>query len=140
MELLDKFLTGLADNIPALITAGIALATFIEAKRGKKTQTIVDEAIQPLIVGRDENKKNIEELARAVDDIRGDTVRIQLNDLIERDPDNIDTILKVAEFYFIDIKKNWWMASKFKKWAKQHDVEVPEHLLYVVNHEHEKHK
>lgn len=128
------------NNIPALITAGIALATFIEARRGNKVKEIVDEAMKPLIKGRDENRRGIEELSKAIDEIRGDTVRLQLNDLIERDPNNVDTILKVAEFYFIEIKKNWWMASKLKRWAKEHDVEIPEHLLYVVNHEHEKRK
>lgn len=136
MEIIDK----IGQYLPTLVTAGIALATFLEAKRGRKTQQIIDEAVKPLIKGRDENKKNIEDLAKVVDDIRGDTIRLQLNDLIERDPQNIDTILKVAEFYFIDMQKNWWMASKFKKWAKQHDVEVPDHLLYIVNHEHEKKK
>lgn len=137
---MSEVVNSLLQYSPAIITAGIALATFFETKRGRKTQEIVDEAIKPLIKGREENRKGIEELTKVVDEIRGDTVRLQLNDLIERDPNNIDTILKVAEFYFIDIKKNWWMASKFKHWAHQHDVDVPDHLLYVVNHEHEKHK
>ena len=59
-------------------------------------------------------------------DTRKDTLRIQLMMLIQNQPENIDSILKLAETYFVKLHGDWYMSSEFKKWAKAHDVEVPE--------------
>lgn len=119
---------------PAVVTAGIALATFFETRRGKRTKQIVDEAIEPLVIGRDENRKNIENLTRAVGSIRMDTLRLQMMSLIYRDPKNIDSILKVAELYFHD-GGDWYMTSEFKKWAKSQGVEIPDDIWNIIKHE-----
>lgn len=59
-----------------------------------------------------------------VSDIRQDTVRLQLDNLINNDADNIESILTVAKVYFIDMKGDWYMTEKFKKWGKEHDVDL----------------
>ena len=72
-------------------------------------------------------------------DIRKDTVRIQLNQYMKDQPDNIDTILKLAETYFVDLSGDWYMTSEFNKWAKAHDIEVPKlisHAIFEVERDH----
>lgn len=124
--------------LPTLITAGIALATFLEAKRGKKTQQIVDEAIKPLIKGRDENRKNIEDLTEEVRLVRLDTTRIQLLNLIRSDPHNHDTILMVAERYFLTLRGDWIASSEFLSWAEREDIKVPSAILRAIDDNHSK--
>lgn len=131
---MSEFLETLLKYSPALITAAIALATFFETRRGKRVKEIVDEAVEPLIKGRDENKKNIENLTRAVGSIRMDTLRLQMMSLIYRDPKNVDSILKVAELYFHD-GGDWYMTSEFKKWAKTQGVEIPDDIWNIIKHE-----
>ena len=46
--------------------------------------------------------------------------------LMQNQPENTDSILKLAETYFVKLHGDWYMSSEFKKWAKAHDVEVPE--------------
>lgn len=65
-----------------------------------------------------------ETLEQTVNDIRQDTVRLQLDNLINNDSDNIESILNVAKVYFIDMKGDWYMTEKFKKWGKEHDVDL----------------
>lgn len=66
----------------------------------------------------------IDSLETTVNDIREDTVRLQLDNLINGDSDNIESILTVAKVYFIDMNGDWYMTEKFKKWGREHDVDL----------------
>lgn len=66
---------------------------------------------------------------------RRDTLRIQLSMYMQSQPDNVDTILKLAETYFIKLKGNWYMASEFAKWAKAHNIEIPPQIFSVISSE-----
>lgn len=66
----------------------------------------------------------IDTLESTVNDIRQDTVRLQLDNLINGDSDNIESILTVAKVYFIDMKGDWYMTEKFKRWGREHDVDL----------------
>lgn len=66
----------------------------------------------------------ISSVESVVNDIRQDTVRLQLDNLINNDADNIESILTVAKVYFIDMNGDWYMTEKFKKWGKEHDVDL----------------
>ncbi len=59
-----------------------------------------------------------------VNDIRQDTIRLQLDNLINNDPDNIESVLTVARTYFIDMKGDWYMTEKFKRWGGEHNVDL----------------
>ena len=59
-----------------------------------------------------------------VNDIRQDTVRLQLDNLINNDSENIESILTVARTYFIDMKGDWYMTEKFKSWGRAHNVDL----------------
>ena len=66
----------------------------------------------------------IDTLEATVNDIRQDTVRLQLDNLINSDSDNIESILNVAKVYFIDMHGDWYMTEKFKRWGREHDVDL----------------
>lgn len=52
-----------------------------------------------------------------------DTVRIQLQQQIQHKSDNIDTILKLAEKYFCELKGDWFMTNEFVNWAEAHGID-----------------
>lgn len=69
-------------------------------------------------------------------DIRKDTLRIQLSQYIKDQPNNIDTILKLAETYFIQLEGDWYMTSEFSKWAEKNDID-PKIVVAYKNGGHE---
>lgn len=79
---------------------------------------------------------SVEKIMQITQDTRKDTIRIQLLLVMEDQPDNIDTILRLAETYFIDLKGDWYMSNTFNKWAKQHDVVVPSNIYKAMDENH----
>lgn len=63
-------------------------------------------------------------LESKVNDIREDTIRIQLDNLINNDSENVESILTIARTYFIDMKGDWYMTEKFKRWGREHNVDL----------------
>lgn len=74
----------------------------------------------------------ISSIETTVNEIREDTIRLQLDNLINNDANNTSSILSVAKVYFIDMKGDWYMTEKFKKWGKEHDVDLSD--FYFTNH------
>lgn len=99
---------------------------------------------QTLDMKKDSNKKidilagNVEKVLKISKETRQDTIRIQLLMIMEHQPDNIDTIIKLAEKYFIELKGDWYMTSEFNKWAKAHDVIVPANIYEAIDDNHGK--
>lgn len=71
----------------------------------------------------------LKDIKETTDDTRKDTLRIQLLMVIKDDPKNKDTILKLAETYFVKLKGDWYMTSVFMQWAKDNDVLIPDAVL-----------
>lgn len=111
-----------------------ARADFIEVMQKARQQTID--------MKEDSNKKindlagDIKTLLKVSGETRRDTVRIQLFMIMHNNPDNIDTILKMAEMYFVDLKGDWYMTNEFNKWAKHHDVIVPTNIYDAMKNNH----
>lgn len=55
--------------------------------------------------------------------IEKDGIRTQLLFLILIKPEEQAEILKVAEYYFVKLKANWYMTGFFKKWCDEHGLE-----------------
>ena len=87
----------------------------------------------------DQLSQNIDKILELSKETRKDNVRIQLLMIMEHQPENVDTILKIAEKYFIKLKGDWYMTNEFSKWAKEHNVTIPAHLYDVIdnNNNHE---
>lgn len=69
-------------------------------------------------------------------DIRKDTLRIQLSQYMKDQPSNIDTILKLAETYFVELHGDWYMTSEFSKWAEKNNID-PKVVVAYKNGGHE---
>lgn len=85
--------------------------------------------IQFLVVRHDNKKNNftsvMKELREIKDGQKNTDIRItrmELMNLIKEDPDNIDAVLQVAEYYFIELDGNAYAHAIFEKWAIEHGV------------------
>lgn len=117
-------LGGLAGLVSAIATVVFKIIDYRKAKKGET----LEAKLQPLF---DKMDKQEEELHES----RLDTTRIQLIILMEHQPHNHDTIVKVAERYFCQLGGNWWTASEFASWAKREGVELPPHLWAAISKE-----
>lgn len=99
----------------------------------KDTENKLTEHTQESKKVIDDINDSLKELKDLSKDTRKDTLRIQLLMVIRDNPDNIDTILKLAETYFVKLKGDWYMTNEFTKWAKAHDVVVPREIFTAIS-------
>lgn len=69
------------------------------------------------------------------------TLRIEMGDEIHRNPANHDTIIKMAERYFVTLKGDWVMTNLFLDWVDNEkkagrEVHVPPALLANIEQKH----
>ena len=67
-------------------------------------------------------KKELTIMKKSQDDTNIRISRMELMSLIKNDPDNVDAILQVAEYYFIELDGNAYAHAVFEKWAIEHGV------------------
>lgn len=118
-------------DIPTTITSvlvallggggGAALIKFLLEFIDKKRGNTLDAKLAPIT-------KKLEEQQEELHQIRLDTTRTQLIMLMEHQPHNHDTILKVAERYFCQLSGDWYCTSLFRGWAKKENVNIPENI------------
>lgn len=82
--------------------------------------------IQFLISRHDKKHDRLEKIEKQLTKTEADSVRMQLLFLISQMPDEHQEILTVAEHYFSDLKRNWYMTSLFRKWCKQEKMAEPD--------------
>ena len=107
-----------------MIDYGLLISTIISSAG-------VFSLIQFLINRNDSRKKDLEcikdELSRINHTLDETIIRVtrnELKDLIQDDPDNIDAILQVAEYYFIELDGNAYAHAMFENWAVEHGVSI----------------
>ena len=71
-----------------------------------------------------EIKKELIKIKSGQDDTNIRVTRMELVNLIQNDPNNVDAILQVAEYYFIELDGNAYAHAMFEKWAIEHDVAI----------------
>lgn len=87
----------------------------------------------------DQTLKDLHELAIQT---RLDTLRVQLTQYYQYSPQNHDTILKLAEKYFLEMHGDWVATDEFGRWItseskKGRPVTVPHELMSsIANSEH----
>ena len=114
-------------TIATTATTIVALAIiWLIYRSERRTNLDLQKHIQESNELREELRECMVENKKALADIRRDTLRIQLSNYMKDQPENIDTILKIAEEYFVCLKGDWYATSEFRKWAKAHDIEVPQ--------------
>lgn len=104
-----------------------------------KTKDEIIKVKQDSNIKIDQLNQNVDKILELSKETRKDNVRIQLLMIMSHQPDNIDTILKIAEKYFIKLKGDWYMTNEFSKWANEHKVTIPTPLYSIINNnsEHE---
>lgn len=120
--------SGTSGLVSAITTGVFKFLEYRKAKRGDTWEAKLDTKLAPLIQDREEAKKERMQLGEELREIRLDTTRTQLIMLMEHQPSNYDTILKIAERYFIELRGDWYCTSLFKDWARAQGISVPEHI------------
>lgn len=72
-------------------------------------------ALVQFLITRWDTKKNLKGTLKRLEK---DILRTQLLLLILMQPDEEKEILKIAQYYFVKLKGNWYMTSMFSKWCK----------------------
>ena len=101
-----KSLAAVISALTVICTAATGCAAFV----ANKMSADIDARIQPL--------------ATKIDAIEMDTTRIQLIDMIREEPDNEDSILKLARHYFVDLSGDWYATALFQDWCAERDIHV----------------
>lgn len=67
-------------------------------------------------------EKKMDRVCTSQDNMNLRLTRMELTNLIKDNPNNIDAILQVAEYYFIELDGNAYAHALFEKWAIEHGV------------------
>ena len=82
----------------------------------------LSDCIKGIIVS--EVSDRLDSLDYELKDIKQDTVRLQLINMINTDPDNVETILTIAKKYFLELKGDWYATSIFQNWANERNIDI----------------
>jgi hypothetical protein len=66
----------------------------------------------------------LDTIIKKVDTAEENATRSQLLTLMSDYPNNESEILKVAQYYFQDLKGDWYMTGLFTKWAESRGIDV----------------
>ena len=99
-------------------------------RRQKQALEAHESRFKPILDGYDETLRDLKEMAL---DAKRDALRTQLTQYIQNDPNNVDTILKIAREYFIKYKGDWYMTMEVNKWGKKHNFKLPDDILLAIN-------
>ena len=85
--------------------------------------------IQFIIKRHDDRKDDLKEIKKeliGIKKVQDETIlrvtRGEFKDLMRDDPDNIEAIVQVARYYFIELDGNAYAHAMFEKWAIEHNV------------------
>lgn len=125
---------GLSGLISAISTTIFKAIEYKKVKKGETLEAKLDSKLQPLLDQQKEAAEERAHLANELHEIRLDTTRTQLIMLMEHQPHNHDTIIKVGERYFCQLHGDWYCTSLFKDWAKKEGVELPDRIYQATKH------
>lgn len=119
-----------------ILTGILAYIKFF-AERKDRRQTEIFEAIlmkhlDPVKIDLKEARGEIQSLKNENHEIRLDTTRTQLLMLMQHQPSNHDTILKVAERYFCHLGGDWYMSVEFQSWADSQKINIPTTISQAI--------
>lgn len=91
---------------------------------------MLDDHVKEFEKTNKKNEKRLNHFEEVLHEIREhilethkDTMRIQLQQQMQHNPGNIDTIIKLAEEYFCKMKGDWYMTNIFINWCEEHGVD-----------------
>jgi len=81
--------------------------------------------LQFLIQRHDDRKGKIALILKKLDKNEKDNIRTQLLLMISDYPEERQEILTLAQYYFRDLKGNWYASSIFRKYLNDNRIEPP---------------
>lgn len=113
------------ENIVLAILGGGNIVVFIKfliERHDRKKERAEDKADAK---AEEENteKSELTAIKDRLTKLEKDGIRTQLLLMILLRPEEKTEILRVAEYYFVKLKANWYMTGMFKKWCDEHGLE-----------------
>ena len=99
-------------------------------RRQKQALEAHESRLEPILAQYNVDLHDLKEMAL---DAKRDALRTQLNQFIQNEPNNVDTILNIAREYFIKYKGDWYMTMEMNKWGKKHNFKLPDDILLAIN-------
>lgn len=96
-------------------------------QENKKVDAEITKKVAPL-------SKEIKKLKEIINDLVLDSKRTQLLILINHSPDDVESIMKVAHIYFVELDGDWYMSKVFVDWAKEKNIDVDD-IIKLTNKE-----
>lgn len=116
---------GLGGFITASTTAVFKILEWKKTQRGETWEAKLDEKLAPMLNEHKFLREQNVELRDALREIRLDTTRIQLLDIMHDEPKNHDTILTIAHRYFVELQGDWVASVEFQSWADREKIKIP---------------
>ena len=123
---------GLSGLVSAISTAVFKYLEYQKAQKGETLEAKLDEKLKPLMDINDVLRQTNDELKAELKEIRLDTTRIQLLDLMHDEPTNHDTILTVAHRYFCQLSGDWIASVEFQAWADKEKINIPDAISQAI--------
>ena len=100
--------------MPAVLgSAGVfSLIQFLVLRHDRKYDRMIDI------------ERKVDRVSSSQDNMNLRLTRMELTNLVKDDPENVDAILQVAEYYFIELDGNAYAHAMFEKWAVEHGVAI----------------
>lgn len=124
--------SGTSGLVSALTTGIFKFLEYRKAKKGDTWETRLDTKLAPLVEEGRDAKTERAQMKNELREIRLDTTRTQLIMLMEHQPHNHDTVIKVAERYFCDLAGDWYLTSLFRDWATREGISVPDRITMAT--------
>lgn len=68
--------------------------------------------------------ERLDTISSQMSELKLDTTRSQLLTLMKNYPENEEEIMRVARYYFKELKGDWYMTSLFIKWGNEKGIDV----------------
>lgn len=118
----DPVKTTIATTATTIVALAIIFLIYRSETRSRnELQKHIDEANGMVA----EIRKDTSEIKRMLLENGKSTLRIEINDEMDKNPHNHDTILKMGEKYFYEMEGDWYMTNRFLDWAERENVHLP---------------
>ena len=122
----DAIKTTIATTATTIVALAIIFLIYKSEARTKAELKKHIEASNKLTQGI---RRDISEIKGMIQDNGRSTLRIEINEEMNQNPHNHDTILKMAEKYFCVMGGDWYMTNRFLDWVEKEHIHLPQSLM-----------
>ena len=122
----DAVKTTIATTATTIVALAIIFLIYkSEARSRKELEDHIEDA--NTLVG--ELKSGMDEIKNMIRDTGKSTLRLEISQEIDRNPQNHDTILKMGEKYFCEMDGDLYMTNRFLDWVEKEKIHLPPSLM-----------